>query len=249
VNFETWQNKMDNMLHGGEYTTGNIKFPPAALAFEVVSATPSSREMRELFVLAQILNQQTKESTASLDTLLARGLQTGSLKILLAEACGRRSRPDAQLKVMRELIAENPPYASIYARAAKLLFEGKKAESPIDIRLDSEVPDIRAWCHRALEIEPLNLDANETLAWAEALAPQVEKQNLETIVGICRALDGHAQTDGALAALAVARWRAGTPKQATKLCETIKRSPLSHLDARKIADAVLAKISAATPAP
>jgi hypothetical protein len=240
--FEAWQQQMDDLLHGGTYTTGNIKFPPAALKFEVTSAVPSAREMRELFVLAQIMNQNTKESDASLEAVLKRGLKTESLREFLAEACEERHRSSDQLEQLRRVIDSGSTNPAVFARAARRLLESKKAENWMDTRLNEETTDIRTWCRRALELEPLQLEANETLAWAEAFAPQVEKGNLETIVGICRALDGNAPTDNALAALAVARWRKGQTKQALSLCERLKSSVMSRKRAKEIANDVLARL-------
>jgi len=58
-------------------------------------------------------------------------------------------------------------------------------------------------------LEPLYLEANELLAWSEAFAPTVKNADVETIAGICRALDGNARTDNVFTALAIAQWRRG----------------------------------------
>lgn len=244
-----WEQQLRRMLNGGTYTTGQIRFPPAALQFSIESSTPAVREMRELFVLSQILNQRTKESVASLDALLERGLKTDSLRELLADACSRRDRSDAQLAELRRLIAAGSTNPDVYCDASKILFRRAVPTIAVDARMGDEAGEIRAWCIKARELEPLHLGASGLLAWTEALAPVVEKSSLETIVGICRALDGNAPTDSALAALAVARWRSGGFKQARSVAELLQSSVFAGKAAKSIATDVLARLDAAAQEP
>ena len=243
--FKEWQKQISDMLDGGRYVTGTIKFPPAALQFDMVNASVGAREMRELFVLSQIMNQRRKESDEALDSLLARGLKTESLKELLADACERRGRKDQELELLRELIEEGSTNPKVYGRAAGLAMQRSMQGNRLDAKLGDEVGEIRDWCNKALAIEPLYAEANEVLAWAEALAPVVERRNQEVIVAICRRLDGNAKTDIALTALATSRLRMNQFKQARSLAEMIKNSPLSRASAKEMADAILAKVDAA----
>jgi hypothetical protein len=242
-----WQGmetQLGKLLKGGTYNTGIIRFPPAALKFEITKFDLPAREMRELFVLSQILNQNTKDSDASLDALLARGLKTELLRELLADACDARDRDDAYLQEMRTLIAGGSANVGVYANAAMTLFKRAVKKPSLDARVSDEVGEIRAWCNEALKIEPLHVDANKVLAWTEALAPSVEKSNIDTVVRICRALEGNAATDEALAALAVARWRAGGLKQARTLCDRLKQSSFSGEIAKGIATDLIARLDA-----
>lgn len=242
--FKAWQKLIEDMLNGGKYSTGTIKFPPAALQFEIVDARVGAREMRELFVLAQIMNQQRKESDEALDSLLERGVQTESLRELLSDACKSRGRSEEELEQLKALIEDGSTNPRVYGRAAVLTMRNVVPAMNADARLGEEVNDIRLWCGKAIELEPLYVEANEFLAWAEALAPSVEQRNLEVIAAICRRLDGHAKTDMALAALATARWRAGHAKQARSLAEIIVTSPLSRPPAKGLAREILARLNA-----
>ncbi len=244
--FKAWQKLIEDLLNGGKYSTATIKFPPAALQFEIVDARVGAREMRELFVLAQIMNQQRKESDEALDSLLKRGLQTESLRELLADACEARQRNDEELEQLKVLIEGGSTNPRVYGRAAVLTMRSAAPVLSADARLGEEVNDIRLWCGQAIELEPLYVEANESLAWAEALAPSVEQRNLEVIAAICRRLDGNAKTDMALAALATARWRAGHAKQARSLAELIGASPLSRPPAKELARDILTRLDAAS---
>jgi hypothetical protein len=246
LDWKGFEKLVDQMLNGGEYTTGIIKFPPAALNFPITKVDLPAREMRELFVLTQILNQDTVDSDKSLDALLARGLKTEGFRELLADACQQRDRLDSNLERLRSLIADGSSNPAVYTQAADVLFDRSVPKTTLDARLGDEAAQIRDWCNRALELEPLYMEANELLAWTEALAPSVEKANLETIARICRTIDGKAATDEALTALAMARWRSGGLKQSRTICERLIASPFSGLRARRIAKELLAKLDDAT---
>ena len=276
LGWKDWQHQLDGFLKGGKYAAGTIRFPPEALQFPVESVQSRVREMRELFVLSQIESQDIEDSDASLDTLLARGLKTDSLREVLADACGRRGRTDAQLQELRRLIdlrSTNPvvyfdaayilnrrklagyprdsrlkgeggdAHPAVYADAAFILNPRQLTGCTLDSRLDSEEGDeIRGWCRKAIELEPLYLEANELLAWSKAFAPTVEKANLDTIAGICRVLDKNARTDNVLTALAIAQWRMGNMAEARSLAERIHGSVFSGSLAKRLAQELLARL-------
>ena len=85
------------------------------------------------------------------------------------------------------------------------------------------------------------------LAWGEAFAPTVEKRNLETIAGICRALDKNARTDNVLTALAIAQWRMGNMAEARSLAERIQISVFSGSLAKRLAQELLARLDQPPP--
>jgi len=236
------QAQIDKMLDGGKYTTNDVQFPPSALDFDVVSANPTAREMRELFVLCQILNRDTKDSDLSLEAILAQGLKTESLRDLLADACHRRERTEAALREFRTIIDAGTTNPLVYAHAAQLLFWQTVPENSLDARFPDETGEVHRWARQALTLEPLDVNANETLAWAEAYAPKIEKSNLDEISRICRTLDQNARTDEALMAMAVARWRSGGVKQARSLCGLIAGSPFSRKSVKKLAAELLARL-------
>ena len=134
VGWKEWQRRLEGFINGGKYASGTISFPPAALQFPVEVSQPAGREMRELFVLSQIESQETKESTASLDALLARGLKTEALREILADACGRRGRPDAQLQELRRLIGQRSVNPVVYFDAAFILNRRQLTGYPPDAR-------------------------------------------------------------------------------------------------------------------
>jgi tetratricopeptide (TPR) repeat protein len=242
--WEDLQHRLEHLLDGGKYTAGSIRFPPAALQFPVEISEAHAREMRELFVLSQIENQNTNESDASLDALLARGLKTESLREVLADACGRRGRTDAQLQELRRLISLRSTNAAVYTDAANILFRRRQVSYTLDSRLDGEEGDeVRAWCQKAIKLEPLYVKADELLAWGEAFAPTVEKRNIETIAGICRVLEGNARTYNVLTALAIAQWRMGNMAEARSLAERILASDLSGRSAKQLARELLARLN------
>ncbi len=247
--WKSFQAQIDKMLDGGTYSSGNIRFPPAALAFEIASGNPAPAEMRELFVLCQILNQSTKDSEISLDALLERGLKTDSLRELLADACQRRERKEGAERELRAVIAGGTSNPEVYANTAQLLFRKAVPKPSFAARLADESGEIHLWCNKALEIEPLDVTANETLAWAEAYAPTIEKQKIEILVRICHTLDQNAPTDEALMALAVARWRSGGLKQSRTICDLVLSSPFARKPAKSMARELLALLDAAPAAP
>ena len=251
--WRVWGNLIARSLFGsrnspdqaGTYQSGTVHFPPAALQISVEVEQPSVREMRELFILAQIDNQRTKESEVSLDALLARGLKTNSLRELLADACGQWGRTDAELKELRALIAARSSNPAVYARAANILCSRRLGHLTSDSRLDGEdLAEVRTWSQKACELAPLYLIPNESLAWAEALSPTVEKQNVETIAGIYRHLEGNARTDNVAVALAIAQWRTGNVRQARALAEQVEKSVFSRETAKLRAHELLARLNA-----
>jgi hypothetical protein len=247
--WESWQERLSATLQGGEYTVGHVKFPPAALRFTISTAEPPAREMRELFVVGQILNQRTPESVASLKMLRERGLKTEWLRELMAEACRKHLEPADTLSELRTVIAHGSANPRVYGSAAELLLDEAAAKYTLDKRVTSGLADIRTWCGRALELEPTEIDANETLAWAEALAETIDAKNLQVIRSTCRNLDGNGPTDSVLAALAVARWRTGEIEKAGSLAKQLVDAEFSRKRVKTLAQALLERIDQDGKAP
>src|ERR1019366_10320882 len=134
--------------------------------------------------------------------------------------------------------------AAVYTDAANILFRRRQVSYTLDSRLDGEEGDeVRAWCQKAIKLEPLYVKADELLAWGEAFAPTVEKRNIETIAGICRVLEGNARTYNVLTALAIAQWRMGNMAEARSLAERILASDLSGRSAKQLARELLARLN------
>lgn len=240
-----WDKTMRDYMENGRFTVHNVRFPDAVRDVVRTPLSLTTTEMRELFVLAQVIIQDVPESTAALDSLLAQGLKTESLRELFVEAClTRRHRAGAQ-EQMRRLIAAGTTNPLVYVRAAQRLVSEQKTSDSIHGRIDLATKNqVRAWCRHALELESLLLDANDTLAWAEARGPSVGPEELAIIGEVCRRLEGNGATDWAIAALAIARWRAGRPDSARKACATLLESPFAEERLRDIARELVAELDA-----
>jgi len=244
-----WQKTMDTYLASGTFNLLTIKIPPSIRELPRRQLPLRTTEMRELFVLSQILNQDIPDSDVSLDALLARGLRTESLRELLVEACRVRKRDEATLDQLRVLIAQDSPNPRVHAAVASITAESRVPEPGIHARIDhATLEEMRSLCRRALDLEPIDFGVNTTLAWAEALAPEIDAASLEAIGAICRRLDGNGRTDLAIAALAVARWRAGRTESARVACQILLESPLSSENARRIATEITGELARAAPA-
>lgn len=244
------QKVLASYMEGGKYMVWSLPFPED-LDVPVEQVNLSVSEIRELFVLSQILNQRIPASETSLDALLARGLKTPELEALLAEACLKWEREDAALEQLRAIIAAGTSNPAVYATAAGLRMKHIVSD---EITIHSRLPadaaaEIREWCERALAIEPRHQVANEVLAWTAAIGAEVTAESVREIGAICRVLDGNGQTDEAIAALAVARWRAGQIASAKIACETLLLSWFCRDDPREIATALWKEIDPTTPPP
>lgn len=234
--FKAWQKTMDAYMRGGRYYVRTFNVPSAAMSFVPLKIDLPVREMRELFVLAQILNQNVPASDQSLDTLLARGLKTEALRELLAEACFKRKRKDVGMEQVRLCVAAGAANPALHvAQAMDVLM--RAIEKPgVEARLSArDAAVVREECGKALKLEPRYTPANEALGWAEALAPEVNAATVERIEKIYRVLEGQVGTSTVLSALAVARWRAGDKAGARSVAEALLSSPFCEKDAREVA--------------
>lgn len=240
--WKTWQRTMENYVANGHYQIASIGFPPGAIDLAVRPEEKTVREMRELFVLSQVLNQKVPDSRVVLDSLLARGLKTESLREFLAEACLSQRRTEAALGQFRELMARNSANPGVYAMAADVLFRELVPQRQISARLGKEAADIRGWCRRALELEPRHALANNTLAWTEALAPEVTADSVTTIENIYRTLNGYVPTSDTAMALAIAHWRNGDRKFARAVAQKLVDSPFASVRVKTVAAALLKEL-------
>jgi hypothetical protein len=242
--WKAWQDTMRNFLDGGRYQIQSLKFPEAVNKFSVATFDLPVREMRELFVLSQVLNQDVPASYAALDSILANGLKTESLRELLVEACFDRKRPAAALDQLRVLLAAHTPNPAVYAVLAGAVIRARVPQINLHSRLGDEAGEVRALCRQALDLEPLYEPANDFLAWAEALGPNVAPANLAAIERIFHALEGRASTSDAVAALAVGSWRIGDVPWARRLAQTLAESPYADRDGKRISAELLKEIGA-----
>ncbi len=238
--WKTWEATTNAYLRGGgKYKVSGLRFPTGATEINPIHGSPPVREMRELFVLVQILNQHIPASTEALEKLLASGLKSESLRELLVEACISRNRPDAALVELRKLIDAGSQSAEVYALAADIVFKRQVPKITLESRITADVREARAWAARAVELEPRHVGANGLSAWMEALGSEVKPAQLEAVKQAYWRLHGATSTTEVSAALAVTAYRAGDLALARQVSQKLATSVYSHRESRAIANAVL----------
>ncbi len=247
--WKEWQLTMRRYADGGQYRATTFKLNHTPLDSPVLEKfDPPTKEMRELFVLSQIITQDVPESDQALKSILAHGLQTESLRELFIEACLARKEKAVALSELRQRIAAGSTNQAVYSRAAYLRFKTILPTISADARLSAEdATELRGWLLRTLQVDPLEPTANSLLVWVEALSPTVEAENLTTIERIYHTIEGRVSTSDAVAALAVAHWRIGHLPAARKLAHTLLDSPYTDEDGRRTASGLLAKIPENAP--
>ncbi|MES2692753.1 MAG: hypothetical protein V4773_04715 [Verrucomicrobiota bacterium] len=248
--FKGWQKAMDAYHRTGKYNVTTVRVPPQTMNFVPIKIDLPVTEMRELFVLSQILNQRIKASEESLDALLARGLKTESLRELLAEACYQWKRMDAGGAQLRRLADGSTLNPAIYSTMAMELVSRGLPRVTSHSRLGAkEAEDAILLGRKALAIEPQHKIANEAVAWAEALGPRVDGAAVERIEKIYRVLVDQVSTSEVLSALAMARWRAGQTDAARALCDELLASPYAEKTAKGLAESLRAELRSPFKAP
>lgn len=242
--WEAWQATMKAHVRDRSDTTTSIVLTAEQLSFPRTKMDLPVREMRELFVLTQILNQKGPACEAALDTLLARGLQSEPLRELLLEACIKWKRREAATAQLQRLIAGGSTNPAVYFTAADNLFRTVASAITLQVRLGEKAVEIGELCRKALAIEPRHPDANNLLAWSEALGPEMRAENVAAIQAILQAMNGIAPMQEVASALAVARWRSGDPSGARTLAMMLRDSPYTNKRGRDLAIALLAELGA-----
>lgn len=239
--WKTWEEKtMTTYLKGGKYRISTLRFPTGATEINPIQGSPSPREMRELFVLVQILNQPIPASTEALEKLLVRGLKTESLRELLAEACLARNRPDLALAELRKLVELGSQSAEVYALAADLVFKREVPKITGLTRIEREsMTEVRAWLAKAIELEPRHREANHMAAWIEALGPEVTPVQVGAVKQAYWRLKDSASTTSVATALAVAALRAGDKVLARQVSQRLVESVFTEREFRAVAEWVL----------
>ena len=247
--WKQWQATMEAHLARTSSNTTVFHFTDEQLGGEPEPLDLRTREMRDLFVLVQILNQSTPASEQALDYILAHGLRTPSLRGLLISACLDKNRLGPALEQLREFLATNPENPAAFATAARLrLSEIMSAVSP-DTRLKaSEIDELNAWARRALKLEPNFNEAREVLAWNSALAPHCDRQDVEAILEHFRNIRPPGRQDQVGAALAIALWRVGELVSARTVSTTLMNSPFVHPEIHALIAALIPRLEI-SPAP
>jgi hypothetical protein len=240
--WDAWQKEMDEHVRDRSDMTATVRFTKEEAGFPRTKVNLEAREMRELFVLAQILNQRIPVSETALDLMLAKGLKTESLRGLLLEACMKWKRQDAAQEQARLLMKAGTPNPAVYAMAAENLFRSEVPAIRPRASVGDAAPEIRELCKKALAIEPRHPEASNLLAWTEALGPYVGPENVAAIEAISRTMSGIAPLQEIVGALAVAHWRTGNLKQARALAESLRDSPFANKKGKEVAMALLKEL-------
>ncbi len=238
------QSTLETYMDGGRYNLFQVKVPPQFSHFTETKFKLPVKEMRELFILTQTLVQNVPDSKTSLDALLARGLESETLRELLTESCLEWDRDAAALKNVRQLIEGGSRNPRVYREGDALLtrYGGPFA---LDLRYGPELAEVGAWDRRGLQLEPLYTNLNESLAVNEACAAVVDQQSITTIEECYARIRGRAPTDRVISALAMALWRIGDTKTASELAVRLKNDALVNERERKFAAELLTRIAAA----
>jgi hypothetical protein len=241
--WKTWQQTMDAYFRGGRYQLMSIRVPPVVAGVQPVKLDLPVREMRELFVIAQVLNQNLPASQAALDSLLAKGLKTEALRELLAEACTRWRRPEAKVALLREVIADGSNSATVFSELAREIAGVAWLRPNLRRRLGVETKEICELCSRALAIDPLLLEANHLLAFTHAYGPESGPDNVKAIEEIYRRIAGSMRTNDVVLDAGVAHWRAGNTAAAAKITQAIMDSPYADEEDKALARKLTAALA------
>lgn len=232
--FVKWQRTMTGYLAGlRSFTMFQITVPPEIAHLQVKKYDLPQREVRELFIITQILMQGVPESETSLDALLAKGLKSPSLRELLVDACLTWQKNDAALQYVRQLIAEGSTNSHVY-RVGDALLTRDESGFGLDTRMGAEMPEVRRWDRKGIQQEPLDTELERSLAINEACAARIDQQSITTIEACYLTMKGRAATDEVLMALAMALWRSGDTETANTLAVKLRDDPLVQKDIREI---------------
>lgn len=244
-----WGQTMRNYLQSGRYQITKVPIRGSSMNFEPIRLDLPIREMRELFILSQVSNQDRKASHVSLDALLARGLKSESLREILAATCLKLGRREAGREALLGAIDAGTANPSVYTLAGKLALEDELPALAIHSSLPLQAAQqIRSWAEIALRLDPRHPEAHKLRAFAIALSPGLEDSHLALLEASYRQLLGDTSTSDVLTALLLARHRRGDTRGAHALAQQLSESPFSSSNAKRIAQVVLAVPSPSAPA-
>jgi len=222
--WKEWQGIMARHAANGRGTIATFPLGPEQKEIALESPDLRTREMRELFVLVQVLQQPGQAGEQALDSILARGLKTEELRRFVAEACVERERTRDALAQLRAMVAGGSDNPQVPIEAARLLWARSPAGITPDTRLGAEAAEIATLARRSLELEPRRREAAQFLAWSLALGAECTSRESAEIVEVATKMDPQLSREQVLGALAVALWRAGQEGQARQLTEGMKTS-------------------------
>ncbi|MBX3736065.1 MAG: hypothetical protein KF715_05195 [Candidatus Didemnitutus sp.] len=215
--------------HVNRLSARKVEFEEQSARFAVESVSVTAREMRELFVLAQLLSQRPGDTEAALEVFRVRAPRVPELRVLLAAAYLADGRRLEGYRALLEILPElkgRPEAATVAEAAAELRFARLLPEVTLGSELSAEdAAQLQGWCESALQIEPSLTTANRILAWTWALGPRPPMgellgkfEMLRTNVGL------RAGSAEIAAAEAVARLRAGDREGARQIAVRLRQT-------------------------
>ena len=241
--WKEWQGTMERHAAKQDFTPITYQLTEEELGERATESLDlRTREMRDLFVLVQILNQAVPASEEALDYMLAHGLKTASLRGVLVTACLEKRRPAPALGQLREMIAAKTENPEAWLQAARLRFAETVPELSLEAKLGAAALEIRDWSRRACELEPRLNEARELFGWSEALGPQCTEQNATAILQAFQQIDAHGRKDRIALALAIALWRTGDAATARTLAAALQGAAAVRPEIRALAGELVARL-------
>ena len=238
----TWQTTMKAHVSDRRDKTAKIELTAAERNFPVTKVDLPPAEMRELFVLSQILNQRKPASETALDSLLAKGLKTEALRELLAEACVKWKRATAAQEQLQTLITAGSENPMVYIARAEALLRARVPVLNLNASLDEGREEIRQLCEKALKLQPRHPDASSVLAWTEALGPSLNAENVVRIETLVSEQAGISSNEEIVMALAIAQNRTGQQAAARASAQAVVDSPFASKRAQQLASSLLREL-------
>jgi hypothetical protein len=247
MDYTELQEVMRDYQRRSRHIVHDYSVPDEIMNFVVTEREVKASEMRELFVLIQIRNQNIEESEVALDSLLAKGLKSTELQPLLVEVCLQRDRDAAALELLESMVAAGDAATPTLVWRALLTRRQHMPGVELTNRVTpDEMARMRRLLEPALERVPHDMRTNEAWSWMLAMQETISPEDLTELRAACRRVDGHGDTSEVLAALAWASWRTGDEATARRLVELLESSPYTVKWIREFAAELAAAM--ATPA-
>lgn len=225
MTYEELDEIMKDYVRKNKFNLYNYEIPEEVMDFVVTELDVKATEMRELFVLIQILNQDVDASDVALDGLLLKGLASPALQPLLVDACLRRGRGNETEEQLAAMIGDGDDAAETHGMYAYLKFLRATGMPRADKRVSStEYERLRPLMDAAMLRDPMRSDTNLSLGWLLAMKEDLTAEDVAEIREICRRMDGNGETDDPLAALALASQRMGDSATAQRLIGLLDNS-------------------------
>jgi hypothetical protein len=216
-----WQLMMDVYMKKRERHVQTFTFKQGEVDTQSKTVDLKAVEMRELFLIAQLLSQKKEEMLPLLEHMLKKGLRSECLRPLLVSACIRNSKNLDALEQLRCLMKTGTDNPQVYEEAARILLKLRVGALDLESRLGPQDMEIRIWAQKALDLEPCSLLASQVLAFSYALEYPLAPASVQLISEHLRKVGEHPARLELMTSLALAQARQGNHSEAHELCEKI----------------------------